>query len=279
MTPRATNSSVSRLRIAARRTIAALAVGAAVVATGSANAVMLTSAGYIETFDSMGAAGTAPPADWAARIGPAGTGNTTWTTTIPGVGVGAMVATAGPLTATTTPSGNNNNGYNAAASPSATADRVLASAPTTVSGAAWQLALTNGTGASLTALNIAYDIVRYSAPATANELPGYWLFYSVDGTNWTNVASLNPTPANVPNTAGVTAVTGLFSLAAAVAPGGSLFLRWVDDNAEQTSPDQIIGLNNVRLSPVPVPAALPLLGSALLGLGWITRRRRVAALG
>lgn len=262
-----------RASILTRRALAAIVATAAALGGGIANAVMLTSDGYIETFDSMGVYGTALPADWAARIGPSGTTNGTWTTTIPGAGVGAMLPASSPLTATTTPSGNNNSGFNAAVSPSATTDRVLASAPTTVSGFAWQLTLTNSTGAPLTALNVAYDIVRYTAVGTANQLPGYWLFYSLDGTTWTNVDALNPTLANVPNTAGITAVNGFFSLATTVVSGGNLFLRWVDDNAQETSPDQILGLNNVRLSPVPLPAALPLLSFGLLALGSFLRKR------
>jgi hypothetical protein len=42
----------------------------------------------------------------------------------------------------------------------------------------------------------------------------------------------------------------------------------------QTSPDQIIGLNNVTVSAVPLPAALPLLLSALGGLGLVSGRSR-----
>jgi hypothetical protein len=50
--------------------------------------------------------------------------------------------------------------------------------------------------------------------------------------------------------------------------------RWVDDNAVETSPDQIIGLNNVAITPVPLPAGAPMLLSALGGLGFWARRKR-----
>jgi hypothetical protein len=185
-----------------------------------------------------------------------------------------MVLTGGALTVVTTPAANNNNGFNAALSVSATSDRVLATAPTTVSGAALQLMLTNNTGAALSGLTLAYDTVRYSAVGTANELPGYQLFYSLNGSSWTNVPGLNPTLANVPNAAGVTSTTGGFAFFTAVSQGANFYLRWVDDNAVQTSPDQLIGLNNVSVAPVPLPAALPLLLSALGGLGVVTRRSR-----
>ena len=54
-----------------------------------------------------------------------------------------MVQNTVGLTATTTPSGTNNNGFNAAASSTNTSDRVVATSPTQVSGAAFDLTLTN----------------------------------------------------------------------------------------------------------------------------------------
>jgi hypothetical protein len=259
-----------------RRAVSLIAIGVALGGATAANAVSLTDAGYSQNFDSMGLSGAAPPTDWSMFVGPSGTSNTTWTSTIPGSGVGSLIATSGSLAVATTPTTTNNNGYNAAASASATSDRVIATAPTTVSGAAIQLTLTNGTGAALNGLNLSYDTVRYSPAGSNNELPGYWLFYSLDGSNWTNVSSLNPTLATVPNTAGITQTTGALAFSQAVAPGATVRLRWVDDNAAQTSPDQLIGLNNVNIAPVPLPAALPLLLSALGGLGFTARRRRSA---
>jgi hypothetical protein len=167
-----------------------------------------------------------------------------------------MVAAAGALTVNNAPTANQNNGYNAQGATST--DRVIATAPTSVSGMAIQWQLSN-TGASIiTALRIGYDIRRYTAPASANELPGYQLFYSLDnGTSWIGVPALNPTISGVgvqvPNSIGVTTVAPTdFTLSSGWAPAATLLLRWVDDNAVATSPDQIIGLDNVTL----LPAAL-----------------------
>ena len=255
-----------------RRTVRIAIFGLTMAATAS-NAASLTGVGYAQNFDSMGVDGTTPPTDWSLFTGPSGTSNSTWTSTISAAGVGSMLATTGALTATSAPTATNNNGYNAALSPSTVANRVLAISPTTVSGAALQLSLSNSTGAALTGLELSFDTVRFTSASSQNELPGYWLFYSLDGSTWANVTSLNPSAATVPNSVGSASTTGAFAFAAAVAPGASVLLRWVDDNAVQTSPDQIIGLDNVTIAPVPLPTALPLLLSALGGLGLMTRRR------
>jgi hypothetical protein len=52
-----------------------------------------------------------------------------------------------------------------------------------------------------------------------------------------------------------------------------LFLRWVDDNAIDPSPDQFIGLDNLAISPIPEPSVL-LLASLGLGGGFVARRFR-----
>lgn len=201
-----------------------------------------------QNFDSMGTTGTTPPGTWTVWNAASGTTNSTWTSSVLAANLPAMVAVT-PLTATTTPSANNLNCYNAAASATSTNDRVLASAPTTVAGMAFQLLLTNGTGGPIDALKIGYETVRYTSAGTANELPGYWVFYSLDGgTTWTNATALNPTISSVPNTTGtsITALTTI-SLGATWNAGSQLRLRWVDDNATQTSPDQIIGLDDVSI--------------------------------
>lgn len=246
---------------------------------GASQAADLSAAGYVQNFDSMGSSGTAAPAGWSVLNGASGTSNSTWTTSIPANGsdsVATMVAAAGALTATTTPSGSNNNGFNAASSAANTADRLLATSPTTVSGMALQLSLTNQTGVSFDQLTLGYDTQRYTVASTVNELPGYAVFFSLDGSSWNAVASLSPTIASLPNTVGVSSISqASVSLGASVAAGQQLYLRWVDDNARQTSPDQILGLNNVsvmaKVSAVPEPSSYALL---LAGVGALALLRR-----
>lgn len=257
----------------------------------TAHAASLTNGGYTETFDELGTGTSlAPASGWGVEYLTGS--NTTWTNTtgIPGNGtnsVASMVAgnstLLGPETTAASLSGlkNTNTAYNVSASianPSTSStDVALATSPTVDAGMALQLTIANNTGSALSNFNISYDIDRFTAVATANELPGYQLFYSTDGSTWTNVSALNPTLANVPNTVGVTNVSGTVSLSSAVANNANLELRWVDDDAAQTSPDQMIGLNNVSITPVPLPASLPLLVCAMSGLGFLSRRSRQPA--
>ena len=211
---------------------------------------------------------TALPSGWSMRLGSTATsGNAVWTdaTGIPASGMAGLAANTNALTATTTPSTNNNNGYNAAASAGNTSNRVIATAPTTYEGVAIQLSLVNVSGSALNAIRISYDTVRYTAVATANELPGYWLFYSLDnGTTWTNASALNPSLTTVPNTTGTTTLPApTLSLSSSWATGATMLLRWVDDNAVATSPDQIIGLDNVAITvPVGQPPTVALTAPA-----------------
>jgi hypothetical protein len=229
---------------------------------------------FSENFDSMGTVGTAAPAGFSLKTGNTGTSNSTWngTTGIIANGansVAAMTATAGALTASAGyPTATNNNGFNAPAYNGVTpvtSDRALATSPTTTTGGAIELSLTNGTGADIASLDLSYDIERYNVATTANELPGYWLFYSLNGTTWTEAANFRSTIATVPNTVGSSTVTGTLTFSAPVADGATVLIRWVDDNAAQTSPDQILGLDNVVITPTPGAAALMGL-SAIAGL-------------
>lgn len=214
----------------------------------------LTSAGYTETFDSMGQDGTSPPPGWNVYTIPGG--NDMWQTSIPADTVSGGTPSAG-LTPVLDPTTRQNNGFNAATS-DAPEDRALTTSPTSVAGAVLELGLINNTGHDVTSLAIAYDIRRFTVGTGtpdlgngpgADELPGYWLFYSLDnGFTYNNVSALNPDINSVPNTVGVSHMAAQFDLAAPLTDGALVIFRWVDDNGIASSPDQIIGLDNVNIT-------------------------------
>jgi len=219
---------------------------------------------HSENFESMGTSGTQAPTGWSFYGWPDGD-NSTWTTSISVSGIGG--GTANPeLSAVTAPSTESSatQGYNlgSGASPS---DRALGTAPTGFKGTSLQWTITNNGVAAIHSIRIGYEIRRLTEAAIANELPGYWLFYSLDsGGTWTNVSTLNPTlegPGGVVvgTTTGTTSIAPTeVSLGNPWNPGAALLLRWVDDNASQSSPDQIIGLDNVTLESSDVAPAVSL---------------------
>jgi len=279
------------------RTSLVVAAVMAAASTAHGGTVSLTNAGYSDNFSELGASATVPNG-WAVYNGESGTSNQTWTTSIVANGssgsVQSMIATttAFQYLNTTTPT-YGNGGFNAPVSLVTTGatNHVLGTDPTGVDGDALQLTLTNNTGAALSSVDVSYNIVRFNngtAQGSGNnndeELPGYELFYSTNGSTWTNVSDLNPTliggtnPDGTPipavgASAGVTAVpTYQVNLGTSVANGSNLELRWVDDNAIYQSPDQDIGITNLDISPVPMPATLPLMLAGLAALRLLGRR-------
>ena len=204
---------------------------------------------YTQNFDGMGT-GTAAPAGWSF-YGALGGSNSTWTdaTGIPANAVGGGTLNATLTAATTFTTSSNTAGFNFAL-PASTIDRALGTSPTSGQGVVLQLSLSNTTGAPISAVRVGYDTRRFAAGSATNELPGYWLFYSLNGgTTWTNATALNPTITTVPNTTGVTTqpLTSV-TLSSAWAAGATILFRWVDDNASQSSPDQVQGLDNVTIA-------------------------------
>jgi hypothetical protein len=272
--------------------------------TLSASGALLGPSGvYTENFDSMGAVGTSPPSGWQVYtiagasntwINNTGSNSTAAVGAIPnGAAVAGGTASAG-LVANDSPTANQNNGYNATGASGATSDRGIATAPTGVAGSIIELQLTNGTLSPISALTVSYDLRRYQAgadnatrtpgagiPEGSEELPGYWLFYSLDnGATYTAVNSLIPVGAGpssqpiVPNTVGLTNVSNAsFPLSGNWNVGSNLLLRWVDDNAIDPSPDEIIGIDNVSVA-VPEPSSLAaILVLSLLLPGRFVRKR------
>jgi hypothetical protein len=166
---------------------------------------------YSQNFDSMGTAGTAAPAGWAEyglsgshdQFRFAGSTAAITTTVLPSdfsdeivSGHDSLTLTKNPtLTAATPTNQRLASGFNfgLAASPN---DRALGASPTGVAACELELGMINNTGAPISTVNVSYDIRRFSTTASNNsgyiganvgleELPGSWLFYSLDGgTNW-----------------------------------------------------------------------------------------------
>jgi hypothetical protein len=234
----------------------------------SAQVASLTASGFMESFDSMGQDGDTPPNGWSVWTIPGS--NTTWQPPPVGIGIDPTQMSPelfgtprGPLRAWVLPSfgpaATNNNGWNMA-SDDTPDDRSLAGGPTGVAGAVLELVLSNDSGSDVTALAISYDIRSFQVGSGgADELPGFWLFYSLDGgVTYTNVSDLNPDNNSVPNTAyNVTHIpmdltgspTYVIDLSATPLTAGSMIsFCWVDDNGIASSPDQLIGLDNVTIT-------------------------------
>jgi len=285
-----------------------LAVAALLGTLGVAHAASLTSTGYAQNFDGMGTT-TTLPTDWS--VWKVGTSHSSWSTSITANGASNSVAamtqiTSSPIASALldtgiTTSTKNASAYNIAHAATST-DRVLSTSPTGITGNALQLSLTNNTGGSLSSIAVSYDMVKFydgnkqssidSSYPAGEELPGYQLFYSLDGSTWNNVSALNPVsaangshpliPVGSINNNGVTgpvdySVTSVanttVTFASAWSSGQTLKLRWVDDNAVNISADQIIGLNNVSIAAVPEPETYAMF---LAGLGLLALRRRRA---
>ena len=288
-----------------QRTSKLLIAVAVLAACGSAQAAAnLTSGGYAENFDSMGTTGKTMPAGWAAY---SISGDHYLWTNLTGmlatqVSGGTSQSITSALLDNAIASGTKNAAPYNLAHAATSADRVLSTIPTGTAGNVLELTLTNTTGASVNAIKIGYDIVKFtdgtkqssidSKYVVGEELPGYELFYSVNGGAWTNVSALNPvaTPDGIhpvvatgtPSAAGAAptpdyAVTSIsnytLSFASALANGQTLKLRWVDDNAINISGDQAIGLNNVSIAAVPEPETYAMLLAGLGLLGFAARRR------
>jgi hypothetical protein len=164
------------------------------LAAVTAQAVNLTSI-YSEDFNSMGT-GSLPPAGWSF-YGVYGGSNSTFTDSIAIAGAsvvgGTLNNTLTAATTFTTASKSNTSGFNLAL-PASASDRSLGTSPTDDQFVALQLNLTNTSGGPLNGVYVGYDTRRFTVSGGNNELPGFWLFYSLDnGISWTNVPAFNPT--------------------------------------------------------------------------------------
>jgi hypothetical protein len=283
------------------RLIASLSLAAALFAGPSAFAQATFTAGsYTQNFSSMGT-GTVTPTGWSA-VSESGSHNT-FSPNVSGESNASVAPlnpnfTAGtlstsPIEALTPTQGSSTgkgvdgvNWVNSDANISAgEGTHSFGSDPSGNAATILELSMTNNTGSAINAVNIAYDIDRFTTVVDNNgvsssapnygveEFPGYQLFYNLTPSNtatWVNVSSLNPTVnmgttggVQVPNTVGITTVpTTMVNLNSAWTAGSTISFAWLDDNGYSPSPDQEIGLNNVVIS----VAAVPEPSSGFLGL-------------
>jgi hypothetical protein len=297
--------------------ILGLCAAAALFAGTSASAqISLTgTTPYTQNFSSMGT-GTTLPTGWSA-VSEAGTNNT-FAPNVTGNDNGGTAPldenftvstpTATPVEVLTPTQGSSTgkgvdavNYVNSAADIAAgEGTRSLGTDPSGNAATILELSLTNNTGSTLNALNLSYDIDRFTTTVDGNgvsasapnhgveEFPGYHLFYNLTPSNnatWVDVTSLDPTPdagtvagaVNVPNTVGITAIpTTTVALGAGVANGTTFALAWFDDNGYSPSPDQEIGLNNIVIAAAPEPSSLALGAVAVCLLAVMIRRHRIA---
>ena len=230
-----------------------------------------TSTGYSQNFDGMGIL-TVMPTGWTHRYITGAYGD--WVASIPATGT-PSAAEAGTINNPLRVNSNagsrgysdQDQAYNLAFSTS-TANRSLGTSPTSNAGNILQLILKNNSGNAHNSFTISYTIRRFTISYTNagvpsdNELPGYRLFYSLNGSTWINVVGLNPVISggtyNVPNTLGDTRISNFvinFASGATWAQDALLYLRFVDDNSF-IGPDQVIGLDDFTAR-VPAGAGLP----------------------
>lgn len=258
------------------KTLVAATLVASVGVASAAGSASLSATGYSENFDSMGASANIANG-WSVFVGASGTDKYTWQSEISAAGVASMVAASSSLSVRSSnfsSSSTNNPGYNAFL-PGNTSDRLLATSPTGIAGTALQLTLQNDSNHGFSRLAVSYDIQRFRTVASVEELPGYGVFYSLNGSTWNDVATLTPTASQMPyDTTGFTTMSGTIDLGTTVGAGSTVYLRWIDDNGIATSPDQAIGLNNVSIAAVPEPETFALMLAGLGLIGFAARRRR-----
>src|SRR5688572_15102793 len=207
----------------------AFLIVAVVTLTAQAN-VQLTG-NYTQDFTTMGAAGTATPADWfvGGRSGTDGlvdaSGNGAITGTAVQVDNGSVSAPSGTV-------GNYNYG------PTGSTSRSLGSAATTALGhRAMEVRIDNQMGFSIAAFEIRYDGKQWRLENANNQV--LVLKYSTDGVNFVNLGSsfdfnsIQDTGTAGPldgNTVRLNGIGGIYRPATPIPNGSTFYLRWFDLN-------------------------------------------------
>lgn len=134
------------------------------------------------------------------------------------------------------------------------------------------LRVQNNTGATVTSWNLSYDIFVYNDQNRANSFNFSWstddtTYNSIAALDYTSTATADTTPAWVSNARSTT------GLAATVAAGDFLYLRWTGNDVSGSGSRDEFGLDNVSVTAVPEPSTFVLLLSGLVGLFFARRRR------
>jgi hypothetical protein len=251
---------------------------------------------YSQNFDSMGT-GTAAPAGWSVysisgshdTFTPADdTTNTGVLPTGPAISGGTLESTLTVATANqsdTSSAQKGLGGFNWAVNGSST-NRSLGTSPSGNAATVLHAVIANNTGAGITDISIDYDVLVQTTTTMNNnypsngyvgieELPGYELFYSLDGTNYTNVTALNGNGHTWANLVGTVHESQAdLNLGGTWAAGANLTLLFFDDNAQGPSPDQKLGLDNVVIGTVATPEPVTMVLLAIGGMGILARRKR-----
>ncbi len=246
---------------------------------------------YLETFTSLGAAGTQMAPGFQA-MGLAGNGAT--------YGAGSPIRTNGIAGATVgnqtlllwNPGSTNVNDQAQLANAGSIAsvnDRCLASGARDNAATVIELALANATASPLNGVQFSYDlqvlangIANFGGgpQSEASELPGYSFFYSLSGgtnaSNWIAVPALATTSVNVGD---VSTVSTILNFPKSLAPGGVMYFRWADDNGTFTGPDQTFAIDNVRITTGPDVAGTMTGPAAVFATSNITYTISVTNLG
>jgi len=248
---------------------------------GTANAAVsftVASPTYGENFDSMGTAGTAPPANWIAGNFNPVSNNQAAPPNSAILSVPLLVDNGSDAT----------KGFNYNIGTTGAADRALGMTATTSSGDRMvQVAFTNNTGAPITSFNVSYTGEQWSSWDAVNTTDKLFMLYSTTnagpytamGTAFDFQAPIQGTgtratlDGNLPANR-VTGIGGTFTPATPIPDGGSFFLNWFDRNDGGNDTQRAIDdlTVTVPIGVAPEPATLGLGGVAALGL--LARRRR-----
>lgn len=264
------------------------------VAATTANAATFNGLGvYSENFDSIGASGTAPPADWTAGV-VSGSRNTTGGGAITSQ---ALVSDNGSNGQPNGTGGTIGRSYNYGTT--SASDRAIGFISTTNGGSGFlggdhvlQVAIVNNTGAPINQMTIGYtgEQWRYGQDiATSAQGPEKLrVYYSTSpNSGWVDItldfiapkqdlpgATPDFTPLDGNLAENRVVLSKMFNLPSPLANGSTFYLRWLDWNDDGTN-DHGIAVDDfsvtVAMPEVPEPASLGMLAVGALAL---LRRRK-----